>query len=59
MNQPDTIMPYRRITRVEVIGNHFGRELVKYDVTDVRISIQDDGRTIKLFFKEDTIPDAS
>lgn len=51
MNEPDTTIPYSRITRVEVIGRH-GRELVKHDVTDVQISIQDDGQTIKLFLKE-------
>lgn len=51
MNKPDTIIPYSRITRVEVIGRR-GRELVKHDVTDVQISIQDDGQTIKLFLKE-------
>ena len=56
MNEPDTTIPYSRITRVEVIGRH-GRELVKHDVTDVQISIQDDGQTIKLFLKE--APDAS
>ena len=51
MNEPDTIIPYSRITRVEVIDRR-GRELVKHDVTDVQISIQDDGQTIKLFLKE-------
>ena len=50
MNETDLI-PYSRITRVEVIGTH-GRELVKHDVTDVQISIQDDGQTLKLFLKD-------
>ena len=50
MNETDLI-PYNRITRVEVIGTH-GRELVKHDVTDVQISIQDDGQTLKLFLKD-------
>jgi hypothetical protein len=45
------LIPYSQITRVEVIGTH-GRELVKHDVTDVQISIQDDGRTLKLFLKD-------
>ena len=50
MNETDLI-PYSRITRVEVIGTH-GRELVKHDVTDVQISIQDDGKTLKVFLKD-------
>ena len=50
MNETDLI-PYSRIARVEVIGTH-GRELVKHDVTDVQISIQDDGKTLKVFLKD-------
>jgi hypothetical protein len=40
--------PYSRITRVEVIGKN-GRELVKYNVKNVQVSVQDDGRTLKVF----------
>tara|TARA_B110000503_G_scaffold31607_1_gene51106 strand:- start:22 stop:282 length:261 start_codon:yes stop_codon:yes gene_type:complete len=50
-NKVTDLIPYSRITRVEVIGTH-GRELVKHDVTDVQISIQDDGQTLKLFLKD-------
>ncbi len=50
MNKTDLI-PYSRINRVEVIGTH-GRVLVKHDVTNVQISIQDDGRTLKIFLEE-------
>ena len=50
MNKTDLI-PYSRIYRVEVISNH-SRVLVKHDVTNVQISIQDDGRTLKIFLEE-------
>ena len=49
MSETDLI-PYSRITRVEVIDTH-GRELVKHDVTGVQISIQDDGKTLKVFIQ--------
>jgi len=37
--------------RVEVISVDNGREFVKYDLKEVRISFQDKGKTIKLFIK--------
>ena len=43
----DEMINYPDITRLEVIDD--GRELVKYDLKDVQISIQDDGRTMKIF----------
>lgn len=43
---------YPEVTRVEVISSK-GRELVKYNVDDVRTSLQDNGRTLKVFFKDD------
>lgn len=43
---------YPEVTRVEVISSK-GRELVKYNVKNVRTSLQDNGRTLKVFFKDD------
>ena len=48
----DEMIYYPDITRLEVIDD--GRELVKYDLKDVRISIQDDGRTMKIFVNKKT-----
>ena len=48
----DEMINYPDITRLEVIDD--GRELVKYDLKDVRISIQDDGRTMKIFVNKKT-----
>lgn len=39
----------KNCNRVEVIGN--GREYVKDDLEEVTISIQDNGRTLKIFIK--------
>lgn len=41
-------MKFADVTRVEVI-DETGRAYVKYNRSDVEISIQDDGRTLKLF----------
>ena len=48
----DGMINYPDITRLEVIDD--GRELVKYDLKDVQISIQDDGRTMKIFVNKQT-----
>ena len=40
-----------KITRVEVIDNA-GRSYSKWDVTDVEIHFQDEGRTLKIFLKD-------
>ena len=48
----DEMINYPDITRLEVIDD--GRELVKYDLKDVQISIQDDGRTMKIFVNKQT-----
>tara|TARA_R110000782_G_scaffold56203_1_gene118005 strand:+ start:1359 stop:1550 length:192 start_codon:yes stop_codon:yes gene_type:complete len=48
----DEMINYPDITRLEVIDD--GRELVKYDLKDVKISIQDDGRTMKIFVNKQT-----
>jgi hypothetical protein len=41
-----------KVTRLEVIDEN-GRSYVKYGITDVEFSLQDDGRTLKLFVKVD------
>jgi hypothetical protein len=44
----DFLKQYPDVTRVEVIGND-GREFVQYGCSNVKVSLQDDGRTIKVF----------
>ena len=44
----DFLKNYPNVTRVEVITNQ-GREFVQYDCSYVQVSLQDDGRTIKVF----------
>ena len=46
-----TTTEFPEATRIEVIGN--GREYVKYGVRNVRASVQDDGRTVKIFIDYD------
>jgi hypothetical protein len=43
---------FPKVTRVEVIDSS-GRSYVKYDVSDVSISLQDDDRTLKVFLKNE------
>lgn len=44
----DFIKDYPEVTRVEVITNN-GREFVRYECSNVQVSLQDDGQTIKVF----------
>ena len=44
----DSIRNYPEITRVEVI-TYNGREYVNWDCSDVKVTIQDEGRTFKVF----------
>lgn len=44
----DSIEAFPHVTRVEVIGKN-GREFVQWDCSNVKISIQDDERTMKVF----------
>jgi hypothetical protein len=39
---------YPDVTRVEVVTNE-GREFVRYECSDVQVSLQDEGQTIKVF----------
>lgn len=43
---------FPKVNRVEVIDSS-GRAYTKYGVKDVSISLQDDGRTLKVFLKDD------
>lgn len=40
-----------KVTRIEVISDK-GREYVNRHVKNIRLSIQDDGRTLKIFYDE-------
>jgi len=44
----DSIESFPNVTRVEVIGKK-GREFTQYDCSNVQVSIQDQGRTLKVF----------
>lgn len=44
------ITPFPDVTRVEVIDST-GRAYTQWDVKDVQMSFQDEGRTIKIFLK--------
>lgn len=50
----DFIESYPNATRVEVITDD-GREFVRYECHDVQVSLQDDGRTIKVFLKQEQV----
>jgi hypothetical protein len=54
MPNGDFLKNYPDVTRVEVIGNN-GREYVQYECSDVQVSLQDDGRTVKVFLKQEQI----
>ena len=44
----DFLKSYPEVTRVEVITNN-GREFVRYECSNVQVSLQDNGQTIKVF----------
>ena len=50
----DFLTNYPEVTRVEVVTDN-GREFVQHDCTNVQVSLQDDGRTIKVFLKQEQI----
>ena len=50
----DFLKNYPEVTRVEVVTDN-GREFVQHDCTNVQVSLQDDGRTIKVFLKQEQI----
>jgi small nuclear ribonucleoprotein (snRNP)-like protein len=47
MPNGDFLKNYPDVTRVEVITND-GREFVRYGCSNVQVSLQDDGRTLKV-----------
>ena len=44
----DFLKSYPDVTRVEVVTSE-GREFVRYECSNVQVSLQDDGQTIKVF----------
>ena len=40
------------VSRLEVIGKQ-GRELVEYGVTNLIVALQDNGKTLKIFYSKD------
>lgn len=42
---------YNEVTRVEVIDK-FGRSYSNYNVENIEFSLQDDGKTLKVFLRE-------
>ena len=44
----DFLKNYPDVTRVEVITDT-GREFVRYECSNVQVSLQDDGQTLKVF----------
>lgn len=48
----DFLKSYPKVTRVELITN-WGREITKLGCSNVKVSLQDDGRTIKVFMMEE------
>ena len=50
----DFLRNFPNVTRVEVITDD-GREFVRYDCSNVQVSLQDDGRTVKVFLKQKQI----
>ena len=44
-------IPTDKITRLEVIEYNNGRAYVNMNVKDLEFSLQDDGRTLKIFVK--------
>ena len=47
----DFLKNYPEVTRVEVIGKN--REYIRYGCSNVQVSLQDDGRTLKVFANYD------
>ncbi len=52
MSKPSYIRPYPDVTRLEVIDST-GRAYTQWDVKDVQLSFQDEGRTLKIFLKNE------
>ena len=50
----DFLKNYPEVTRVELVTNHC-RELVLYKRSNVQVSLQDDGRTLKIFSEQEQV----
>jgi hypothetical protein len=50
----DFLRNFPNVTRVEVITDD-GREFVRYDCSNVQVSLQDEGRTLKVFLKQEQV----
>ena len=48
MDNGDFLHNYPKVTRMEVISKE--RDLVRYGCEYVQVSLQDDGRTLKVFY---------
>jgi len=44
-----------KVTRVEVIHRGHGRKYTNYEVDDAWVSVQDGGRTLKVFINESEV----
>lgn len=51
MPNGDFLKNYPDVTRVEVIGKE--REYIRYGCSNVQVSLQDDGKTLKVFANYD------
>lgn len=47
------IKDYDKVTRFEVI-DRFGRSYSNWNVEDVKFSLQDDGKTLKVFLQDNS-----
>lgn len=52
----ETAKKFVGVNRVELIDNQ-GRVYVQYNVEEVQLHLQDDGRTLKIFLEYDETPD--
>lgn len=52
----DTLTNHPDVTRVEVIDRD-GRAYTKWDVSNVQLSMQDSGKTLKVFLTSDPEPE--
>jgi hypothetical protein len=52
------IMDTSKVTRVEVINHQdepLGRVFTKYNCKDVELQLQDEGKTLKIFFNKEKL----
>jgi len=52
MPNGDFLKNYPDVTRFEIIDDN-GRVYTNYDVSNVQVSLQDDGKTLKVFLSYD------